>query len=68
MRRTGLCEYSDTYIFVKGTVTVEDTVANNQRNKKLNVKNNARFRSCISKINSIFVNSAADIWYFYADV
>ena len=63
-RRTDLCEYSDTYIFVKGTVIVEDTVANNQTNKKLNFKNNARFRSCIPKINNIFVNSAEDIWYF----
>ena len=33
----------------------------NRTNKKLTFKNNAPFRSCISKINNTFVDNAEDI-------
>ena len=33
----------------------------NRRNKKLIFKNNAPFRSCISKISNIFIDSAEDL-------
>ena len=51
MLRSGLYDYSDVYIVVKGTITVADP--NNANNdKKLALKNNASFTSCISKQNN----------------
>ena len=44
MLRSDLCGYSDTYIVVKGTTTVEGTNDANKRNKKFTFKNNAPFR------------------------
>ena len=55
MLRSDLCDYSDAYIVVKGIINVTGTNANNRRNKKLTFKNNAPFRSCISKINNTFI-------------
>ena len=52
-----LCDFSDTYIVVKGTITVTDS--NDEKyNKKLVLKNNARFTSCISKINNTLIDNA----------
>ena len=61
MRRSDLCDYSDAYIVVKGRITVTCNNNVNRRKKKLTFKNNARFRSCISKINSIFIHKAKDL-------
>ena len=47
MLGSNLCDYSDTYIVVKGTVTVEGDNYAKKRNKKLTFKNNLLFRSCI---------------------
>ena len=47
--QSDLCDYSDAYIVVKGTITVTGRNNDNRRNKKLTFKNKARFRSCISK-------------------
>ena len=58
MLRSNLCDYSDAYIVVKGIITVTGTNPNNRRNKKLIFKNNAPFRSCITKINNTFVENA----------
>ena len=46
--RSDLCDYSDAYIVVKGTIPVDV----NNDDKKLAFKNNAPFTSCISKINT----------------
>ena len=46
MLRSSLCHYSDTYLLVKGTVTVPNTgtaAAPNNRNKKVTFKNCASF-------------------------
>ena len=43
-----LCDYSDVYIVVKETTTVENTNDASKRNKKLTLKNIAPFSSCIS--------------------
>ena len=61
MLRSDLCDYSDAYIVVKEKTSV--TGANNaeKRNRKLTFKNNAPFRSCISKTNSTFVDNAGDL-------
>ena len=45
-----------------GKVTVEgDNSAKTRNKKKLIFKNDAPFRSCISKINSTFLNNAKDL-------
>ena len=47
-----LCEYSHAYIVAKGIISVRGTNDANIRNKKLVFKNNAPFRSCITKIKT----------------
>ena len=59
--RLDLCDYSDAYTVVKGGITVEGTGDANKRNKKLTFKNNAPFRSCISKINNTFIDNEEDL-------
>ena len=53
MLRSDLCNYSEAYIVVKGTITVER--ANRDRNRDFVLKNNAPFISCISKINGTLI-------------
>ena len=48
MLRSDLYGYSDAYIAVKGTISVEGDNDDKRRNKKLTFKNNAPFRLCIS--------------------
>ena len=55
MLRSDLCDYSDAYILVKGTVTVNGVVngVENEilrRNRPLILKNNAPFVSCMTKL------------------
>ena len=61
MLRSDSCDYSDTYIGVKGRITVAGTNANNRTNEELTFKNNSPFRLCISKINSTIIDNAEDI-------
>ena len=61
MLGTHLCDYSDAYIVVKEIISVTDTNGTNRRNKKLIFKNNAPFRSSITKINNTFVDNAEDL-------
>ena len=61
MLRSDLCDYSDAYIVVKGITSTKGTNNVNRRNKKLTFKNNALFRSCISKINNTFIDNAEDL-------
>ena len=60
MLKSDLCNYSDAYIVVKGRISVEGTNDANKRNKILTFKNNVSFRSCISKINNTFIDTAED--------
>ena len=54
--KSSLCDYSDAYILVKGTITVDNTAAAdadaNDTNKKVIFKNCAPFTNCISEINN----------------
>ena len=60
MLRSDLCDYSDAYIVVKGTITV--TNPNSVfYDKKLAFKKNAPFTSCISKVNSTLTDNAEDL-------
>ena len=58
--RSDLCDFSDAYIVVKGTLTVTNP-DNNAHDKKLAFKNNAPFVSCISKINNTLIDNAEDL-------
>ena len=65
MLKYSLCDYSDAYILVKGTIavnktTVADADANNT-NKKVIFKNYAPITNCISEINNTQVDNAKDI-------
>ena len=64
MLRSNLCDYSDAYVLVKGTITVTAPGANNgvnnvrdKKNRSLILKNNALFVSCITRIK---LNEDAD--------
>ena len=57
MLRSDLCDYSDAYIVVKGTIT-NAASDNDAYDKKLALKNNVRFTSCILKINNTLINNA----------
>ena len=65
MLKSTLCDYSDAYILVKGTISVNNTVAAgvavNNNNKKVIFKNCAPFTNCISKINNTQIDNAKDI-------
>ena len=66
MLRSNLCDYSDAYILVKGTITVNGVVngVENEilrRNRPLILKNNAPFVSCMTKINNEFIEDADDL-------
>ena len=61
MLRSDLCNFSDAYIVVKGHITLEGENDANKRNKNFTFKNNAPFKSCISKIDGIKINNAEDL-------
>ena len=60
MLRISLCDYSDAYILVKGTIPVLNTSAArtdaDNANKKVIFKNCAPFTGCISRINNTQIN------------
>ena len=60
MLQSDLCDYSDAYIVVKGTVTVTD-LNDDAYDKKLAFKNNAQFISCISQINNTLIDNEEDL-------
>ena len=62
---SSLCDYSDVYIILNGTITIasnaaEDADANNT-NKKVIFKNYAPFKICITEIKIAQVDIAQDI-------
>ena len=60
MLKSSLCDYSDAYILVKGTIAAQGAAANNT-NKKVIFKNCAPFTNCISEINNTQIDNAEDI-------
>ena len=61
MLRTSLCDYSDAYILVKGTITVANSAADadaTNTNKKVIFKNYVPFTSCISRKNNTQIDDA----------
>ena len=67
MLKSILCDYSDAYILVKGTITIagagDDPAVRqaDERDKGLMFKNCAPFTNCISEINNTQVDNAKDI-------
>ena len=67
MLKSSLCDYSDAYILVKGTITIagagDDAVARqaDERDKGVVFKNCVPFTNCISEINNTQVDNAKDI-------
>ena len=64
MLRASLCDYSDTYVMVSGTITITGGENNDagrrldERNKEVIFKNCAPFTDCMSEINNTEVNNA----------
>ena len=67
MLKSSLCDYSDSYILVKGIITIagegNDAAARqaDERDKDVIFKNCAPFINCISEINNAQVDNAKDI-------
>ena len=67
MLRSNLCDYEDSYILVKGTMTItgvgDDAAARqaDERDKGVTFKNSAPFTKCISRINNTDIDNAHDI-------
>ena len=68
MLRSNLCDYSDAYILLKGTITVTALGANNgannirdKKNRPLILKNNAPFVSCTTRINGELTEDADNL-------
>ena len=61
MLHSDLCDFSDAYIVVKGTVTVTGTNNRSRKDRSLAFKNNAPFISCISKVNNSLIDDAEEL-------
>ena len=67
MLKSSLCDYSDAYILVKGTITItgaeNDAAARqaDERDKVVIFKNCAPFTNCIIEINNTQIDNAKDI-------
>ena len=61
MLKSILCDYSDAYILVKGTITVNITAAADDVNKKVIFKNCVPFTNCINEINNTEIDNAKDL-------
>ena len=61
MLKSSLCDYSDAYVLVKGTISINNTAvqgaAANNTNKVI-FKNCAPFTNCISEINNTQIDNA----------
>ena len=63
MLKSSLCDHSDAYILVSGTITVQNTGAAAALNNRKNIiiKNCAPFTHCISEINNAQIDDAKDV-------
>ena len=65
--RTDPCDYADSYILIKGTITItgagDDAAARraDERNKGVTFQNCAPFTKCISRINNTDIDNTHDI-------
>ena len=63
MLRSDLCDYADAYILVNGTtsITSQNNVIRDKKNRPLMLKNNAPIISCITRINGELIEDADDL-------
>ena len=61
MLRSGLCDYSDAYVVLKWRISVTGTNNTNKGNKQLTFKNNAPFKTYITKISNTFIHNPEDL-------
>ena len=63
MLKSSLCDYSDAYILVSGTITVENAgrAAARKNRKNVIIKNFAPITDCISEMNNTQIDHAKDI-------
>ena len=61
MLRSNLCDYSEAYVWVRGTITIVNANNNSNFNRQLTLNNNAPFIPCISKINGELVENVEDL-------
>ena len=65
MLKSSLCNYSDAYILVKGTINANNTAAAgaavNNNDRKVIFKNCSPFTNCISEINNTQIGNANNI-------
>ena len=61
MLRSDLCDYSDAYILIKGTITVARNAPRDRQNRPVILKDNAPFISCITRINGGLIEDADDL-------
>ena len=73
MLRSNLCDYADSYILVKGTITITANAGGrteaqllvarqqDERDKEVTFKNCAPFTKCISRTNNTDIDNAHDI-------
>ena len=67
MLKSSLCDYSDAYILVKGTITINGRGADDaarpadERDEGVSFKNCAPFINCISEINNMQIDNTKDI-------
>ena len=65
--RSSLCDYSNTYILVSGTITVTGAGADDaakrldERNERVIFKNSAPFIDCINEINNTQMDNAKHV-------
>ena len=63
MLRSSLCDNSDAYILIKGTITItRDAQKVDERNKGVMFRNCVPFTNCISEINNTQVDNAKDLY------
>ena len=64
MLRSDLCDFSDTYIVAKLTITLTRNAGRgfvDIRNRFLAFKNNAPFTNCTWKVNNMLIDNAEDL-------
>ena len=61
MLRSNLCDYSEAYILIKGTITGAGNNSRDRQNRPVILKNNALFVSCITRINGELIEDADDL-------
>ena len=59
--RSDLCDYSDAYVLINGTILVAGNHPRDRQDKPVILKNNAPFISCITRINGELNEDADDL-------